>query len=223
MILYIDTAVNKCTTALFWDGKCINSITNQDAFKASEVLHLQIEKLLKQQQVALEDLKAIALNGGPGSYTGLRIGASAAKGLCYALDIPLIALNGLELMAVSAKQEFNNEFDYYVPMIDARRMEVFTATYDKDLNLVHEAKPVILNDNYLSDLTNSKILLIGNGSGKANAHIFRKNAIFAPECEIITDYLGSFLWLKWENKDLTNYYTYSPNYLKNFYTTSKLS
>jgi tRNA threonylcarbamoyladenosine biosynthesis protein TsaB len=219
MILCIDTAVSSCAVSLSWEEKTIAKIQHNDAHKASEVLHTMIQQLLEDNQTHLGNIKAIAVNGGPGSYTGLRIGATTAKGLCYALNIPLIHIDGLMLLTEGLiKRNQQTDFDYYIPMIDARRMEVFTCVYNAKFENITPAKPVILNDAFGSDLTDGKVAVFGNGSAKAETLIRFTNFTFFNTYETNIDDFNSLCWKKYKANEFENFATYSPNYLKDFYS-----
>ena len=133
-ILHLETSTQQCSVALAKDGRCISKkklLTEN--FSHSEKLHLFIQDVINKAGIVISDLEAIAISKGPGSYTGLRIGVAAAKGLCFALDLPLIAINSLTIMV----QPFfdKKDFDFLIPMLDARRMEVYTSVFNKRQNI----------------------------------------------------------------------------------------
>ena len=147
LILSLETATTNCSVALASDGKVVASRSINSGYSHSEKINVFIEEVIAQAGVTLKDLQAVAVSSGPGSYTGLRIGISTAKGLCYALDIPLIAINTLDAMA----QGFNARKDeLIVPMIDARRMEVYSAVYDSEKKRVSEIEAIVVDNQYLS-------------------------------------------------------------------------
>lgn len=221
MILCIDTAIEKCSVSLTWEGKTIDKIEHDDAFKASEVLHSLIKKLLDVNEKLASDIRAIAINGGPGSYTGLRIGAASAKGLCYALNIPLIHIDGLILMTYGIINRYHQTgFDYYIPMIDARRMEVYTCILNDKYENFLEPQPVILSEVFATDLSENKILIFGNGSLKASEIIKHPNAKFYTHFESNIIDFNELVWQKYINSDFENTTYYSPKYLKGLYVKS---
>lgn len=220
MILCIDTALEKCSISLCWNGECIDVLTNDQTYKASEVLHILIEQLLAKNNIGMDDLKAVAVNGGPGSYTGLRIGATAAKGLCYALDIPLININGLRLMTEEILERFDSTFDYYIPMIDARRIEVFTCIFDQEMNTILPPQPKILTSDFLDAYENDLIVIYGNGGEKAKELLNKKQITFVSNVETSAKYFKTLAWNKWLNKNFENNNTYAPKYLKKFHSIS---
>src|SRR6187431_295345 len=143
LILNIDTAVDVASICLAKDGNVLSIARNESQKDHASWLHIAIKEIFEKNTLELGSVDAIAVTGGPGSYTGLRIGMATAKGICYALNKPLIALNTLHVMANAAKKE---KADLLCPMIDARRMEVFTAMYSKDLQIVKEPAAIELNE-----------------------------------------------------------------------------
>src|SRR6187401_260662 len=130
LILNIDTAVDVASICLAKDGKVLSIAKNESQKDHASWLHVAIKEVFEENNLELRSVDAIAVTGGPGSYTGLRIGVATAKGICYALNKPLISVNTLESFAAGIRKK-NPDFDYYVPMLDARRMEVYCAIYDK--------------------------------------------------------------------------------------------
>lgn len=174
-----------------------------------------IKNLLSEEKVALHQIKAIALSNGPGSYTGLRVGMATAKGLCYALNIPLITISTLKMMAISA---VHLEADLYCPMIDARRMEIFTAIYDPNLTEVKPPFNLVLEQESFEDtLATNKILFFGNGSAKFQQIINHPNALFAP-IESSAKHLVHESFLKLKNDEVVDIAYSEPFYIKEFYS-----
>lgn len=164
-ILNIETTTTNCSVALGEDGKVIAIKEDySNKYSHAERLHIYIQEILKEAGWKLSELDAVAVSMGPGSYTGLRIGVSAAKGLCYAQGIPLLSVSTLQALALQVKQE---DIDYVVPMLDARRMEVYTAVFGSDGELVSEIQAKILNASSFSDLLEKgSSAFIGNGVEK---------------------------------------------------------
>ncbi|MBS1620832.1 MAG: tRNA (adenosine(37)-N6)-threonylcarbamoyltransferase complex dimerization subunit type 1 TsaB [Bacteroidetes bacterium] len=214
LILNIDTALESASICLAKDGVAINNSSNPEQKDHAAWLQPAISKMLKASNVDVKDLDAIAVSIGPGSYTGLRVGLSSAKGLCYALHIPLVTLRTLEIMAYAAK---NQDVDLLCPMIDARRMEVFTAVYTHSLQEIMPAQALILEHNSFSNLlTSNKILFFGNGSIKFAGLQNHDNAVFRQihfdAASMSSMSFNGFLLQKFT--DLT----YSePSYLKDFF------
>jgi len=214
LILNIDTAVDKASVCLAKDGEMLQFAVNETQKDHASWLHTIIATILKKNKSLITDLNAVAVSIGPGSYTGLRVGLSSAKGLCYALNIPLITIGTLEMIAFAAKEE---DTDLICPMIDARRMEVFTAVYDKTLHQIRAPHAMVVDKNsFASLLLSGKILFCGNGCKKLQTIILSKNAMFSP-LQGNADHLASLsfnYFLKNEFADLA----YSgPLYIKEFY------
>ncbi len=175
-ILNIETSTSVCSVALGSDGQIVDHHENYDGQTHATLLSQFIDDMLNTAKRKDMKLDAIAVSIGPGSYTGLRIGLSQAKGLAFGLDIPLIGVNTLQLLTVTAMfQEFFDDDVLFVPMIDARRMEVYTAVYNNALEAIMEPQPMILDENSFGDLLESNYLVfMGNGSDKARDIIERK-------------------------------------------------
>jgi tRNA threonylcarbamoyladenosine biosynthesis protein TsaB len=175
--------------------------------------------MLQQTGIAVSDIQAVAVSNGPGSYTGLRVGLAAAKGLCFALHIPLITLNTLDIMA-KAMQQMEPKADAYCPMIDARRMEVFTALYDSTLKPLHVPTAVLLEEEFLKqERATKRIVYAGSGAGKWTALIQEKNLIIHE-----TDWLAAFKTASWQafEQQLWADTAYAePFYCKAFYQPVK--
>lgn len=177
LILNIDTAVQSASVCLAEEETILGSATNPSERESAAWLHTVIHNLLQQTNTPLQKLQGIAVSAGPGSYTGLRVGMATAKGLCYALSVPLITVPTLQLMAASVRQP---DVQLLCPMIDARRMEVFTALYDTELNEVMPANNLILaEDSFTEWLARYRTLFFGNGSEKATPLINHHHAVFA--------------------------------------------
>jgi tRNA threonylcarbamoyladenosine biosynthesis protein TsaB len=184
LILNIETATKVCSVAIGEDGKVIaeTEIRGQQSHAGS--LTLLIEQCLQEIGRTLQDLDAIAVSHGPGSYTGLRIGLSTAKGICYALEKPLITVNTLAALANVTAARFPDENAVYCPMIDARRMEVYTAIFDKNGAQIKKTQPLIVdNEDYFDDyfINNRTVIFSGDGSTKCQEIIIDKNAKFVPQ------------------------------------------
>lgn len=223
LILNIDTSGETAQVSFSKDGQVLQYLVNESQKDHASFLQPAILELTKISGIALNDIDAIAVTAGPGSYTGLRVGMASAKGLCYALKKPLIALNTLEVLTVSATLLFSFKDNpvLFCPMIDARRMEVFTAIYDKDLNPYLSPRPLILNEmSFEKELSAGKILFLGTGSIKWEAICNHPNAMFeqvAIHPEGISK-RSNDLFLKKQFTDLA----YSePFYLKEFQTLTK--
>lgn len=179
-ILNIETSTTTCSVALSSDGQVVDHHENYDGLSHATLLSKFIDDALSTANRKEIKLDAIAVSIGPGSYTGLRIGLSQAKGLAFGLDLPLIGVNTLQLLAVTAMfRDFFDDDVLFVPMIDARRMEVYTAVYNNALEAILQPQPLILDENSFSDLLDKNTLvLMGNGSDKAKGVIHHNNAHF---------------------------------------------
>jgi len=218
LILNIDTAVDIASVCLADDGRILSIERNERQKDHAAWLHPGIKEIFEKNNWQLTTIDAIAVTGGPGSYTGLRIGMTAAKGICYALNKPLIILNTLQVMANAAKDETAG---LLCPMIDARRMEVFTAIYSKDLQIIKEPAAIEINEKSFDEelLTNS-ICFFGNGSIKFQPIKKDQKAIFS---DIISD-ATSMITLsgeKFKQKEFADLAYAEPLYLKEFYTPAK--
>jgi tRNA threonylcarbamoyladenosine biosynthesis protein TsaB len=178
-ILNIDTATEAAHVSLAQNGVVLQQLANQTQNEHAAFVQPAAAALVKAAGISFAQLCAVAVTAGPGSYTGLRVGMASAKGLCYALNKPLIALNTLQIMAAAAQMQHTEKNILFCPMIDARRMEVFTALYDDALNIILEPCAMILTTESFKDyLVNNKILFFGNGSKKWNNLINHSNALF---------------------------------------------
>lgn len=186
LILNIDTALTTASVSLCREGVPLMTLVNDQTLDHAAWLHTAINKLVTHNKIKLRDLDAIGISNGPGSYTGLRIGLSAAKGICFSLRLPLLLVSTLELMAIAAlnraPREQSGASVYLCPLIDARRMEVFYALYDKQFHIIKEPQAAILSQDFFSDLLQSKkILFFGTGSTKLHDMLSHENAIFNIE------------------------------------------
>lgn len=215
IILNIDTAVESASVCLAKDANLIQFAINSNQKDHASWLHSIIQKIISGSDLNLKDIEAVAVSIGPGSYTGLRVGLSAAKGLCFALNIPLITINTLEMMAHAVKDD---KADYICPLIDARRMEVFMAVYNKNMQLVVKPCAMIIKpDSFDSLLASGKILFSGNGSKKLQEIMVHSNAIFNNNVATSADmmYLSEKSFSEKAFADLA--YT-EPFYIKEFYS-----
>ena len=221
LILQIETATQVCSAALSRDGKTIavKELRANNIHAAS--LTLFIQEVMGIAGVSYPDLDAIAVSKGPGSYTGLRIGVSTAKGLCFALDKPLIAIGTLGMMAKGFLNQ-NPDFKGLVcPMIDARRMEVFTAIYDSSLNIVEEVSAkIVTEDSFQSLLNLHKITFIGDGAEKCKSTINHANAEFSIQNYNSSANMSELAFTAFEASDFVDLAYFEPFYLKDFVLTT---
>ncbi len=214
LILNIETATTNCSVSISKDGETL--VLKEDyssKYSHAERLHVYIDEVLKEAKVKRSDLDAIAVSQGPGSYTGLRIGVSAAKGLCYALDKPLISVSTLEALA----HQVNIEPGVIVPMLDARRMEVYSAVFNSDYNRVRDTQAQVLNDESFKEyLQNGKVHFIGNGVEKTKTLITHSNAIFIENKLPSAKEMGKLAFNKFLKNEFEDVAYFEPFYLKDF-------
>ena len=218
LILNIDTAVDTASLCLAESDKILSLEKNERQKDHAAWLHPAIKEIFDKNNRELKTIDAIAVTGGPGSYTGLRIGMTAAKGICYALNKPLIILNTLQVMANAAR---NETADLLCPMIDARRMEVFTAIFSKDLQTIKEPAAIEINEkSFDEDLLTNTICFFGNGSIKFRPIKKNQKAIFSS---VISDAAAmiSLSEEKFKQKEFADLAYAEPLYLKEFHTPAK--
>ena len=219
-ILAIETTTKNCSVALFENEKLLALKEHRsDDYSHAEQLTLFIIEVLIETKLTLKNINAIALSKGPGSYTGLRIGASTAKGLCYSLDIPLISISTLKSMAYS--MALRESFELFCPMIDARRMEVFSAVYDKDNNEIRAVKADIVNEQTYTPYLKAEMLFFGDGALKCKEIINDKNAHFLNDIYPSAINLGVLANIKFIKKDFEDVAYFEPCYLKDFVAGKK--
>ena len=218
LLLHIDTSVDKGSICLSNDDIILDYAECLLQKDQSAWLHPSIKNILSKNNISIRDLQAVSVVNGPGSYTGLRIGLAAAKGICYALSIPLIILSTLEVMASAVLSSENN---YLIcPMIDARRQEVFTAVYNNQLLEVLPAQALILDENSFSELLSTHpILFCGNGSMKWQSICYNKNAFFKIKSFDARDAV-SIANQYFKKEKFANTAYSEPQYLKQVYIKS---
>lgn len=216
LILSLETSVDSCSVALHKNGKLLTSAFVDEPQAHAGKLGFLIEKVLTESSTLPQSLQAIAIASGPGSYTGLRIGVSTAKGLCYSLSIPLIAVNTLQLMAYQASQS-SNEQAFLCPMIDARRMEVYSLLMDSSLSILEPIKAEIIDEqSYSQLLSKHRIAFFGNGAAKCRGVITNPNAIFLEGIVPSSISLGQMAARKFQKAEVEDLIHFEPFYLKEF-------
>ena len=214
-ILNIETSTKACSVALHKNGELI--VSREDVttnFSHSEKLLKFISKLFSDAKLSLSDLDAIAVSMGPGSYTGLRIGVSTAKGLCYGLDIPLISISTLKAMSFGMALEI--KADLFCPMIDARRMEVYSAFFDINNTEVRKIQADIIDENSYKKELEKKVGFFGDGSEKLIEKIKDKNAIFVSDIHPSAKNMGLLSYQKFTKSLFEDLAYFEPFYLKDF-------
>lgn len=222
LILNIDTATTIGSVCLSENGKPLQTLFNDQQKDHAATMVLFVQEIMRKQGITPAQLDAVAVSAGPGSYTGLRVGVATAKGLCYAWNKPLIAVSTLKMMAQGLLEQSGDQEAYYAPMIDARRMEVYTAVYKSDLSELLPPQALILTpDAFQAQLDQHKTYFFGDGSEKwqqlLSAH---PNAVFVPY-QVSAAHLSSLSNASFEHKYFVDVAYFSPFYLKPFHFTSK--
>ena len=225
-ILLLDTATEVCSVALSENGRVVAYQEENSGFRHSELLTLFIGELLNDKGWLFEQLDAVSVSRGPGSYTGLRIGVSVAKGLCYGLNLPLIAVSSIDSMAHHMAQLLMERKDpdpsdiLLCPMIDARRMEVFTALYNREGSPLTEVKAEIIHDDSFSEeLGTGKVYFFGNGANKCREKIKHPNARFEDDIHASARFMSKIATENYHKKKFENLAYFEPFYLKDFIAT----
>ncbi|WP_298904494.1 tRNA (adenosine(37)-N6)-threonylcarbamoyltransferase complex dimerization subunit type 1 TsaB [uncultured Psychroserpens sp.] len=214
VILNIETSTTNCSVSLSKQGETlVLKEDNNINYSHAESLHIFIDSVLKSAQMKRSDINAVAVSKGPGSYTGLRIGVSAAKGLSYALDVPLISVSTLQALAYQVKAVDA----FIVPMLDARRLEVYSAVFDSSYNAIRSIEAQILNEQSFSDyLSKGKVYFIGNGVEKTKKLISHPNAIFIEGKLPSAGEMSALSYEKYKKSDIEDVAYFEPFYLKDF-------
>ena len=216
-ILNIETATKNCSVALAKEGKTIvcKEIA-EEGYSHAERLHVFIEEIIKEAGIAFPDISAIAVSQGPGSYTGLRIGVSAAKGLCYALGIPLIAVDTLQVLASQAKVSDG----LIIPMLDARRMEVYSAIFTPNFDNKRAVQAEIITENSFNDLQKT-LYFVGDCAEKCKPVLNKQNHVFLEAIKYPSAKEMSLLsFEKYQKNEIVDVAYFEPYYLKDFMMTS---
>lgn len=217
-ILALETSSKICSAALFENNQLLHKKEEGGEYSHAEKLAAFVEEILQISKVEYKELSAVAISKGPGSYTGLRIGTSTAKGICYALGIPLISIPTLQAMAFMLKQSVNVGNALICPMIDARRMEVYTAIFDSGLNPIKETSAEIVTEDFLDVfLEEHKVFFCGDGSAKAEHLLKAKtNAVFSTEGMPSAEGIGALAYEKFQHSQFEDVAYFEPFYLKDF-------
>ena len=213
-ILNIETSTTNCSVSLSNGGEILVLKEDYNSnFSHAESLHLFIEEVISSANIKPSQIDAIAVSMGPGSYTGLRIGVSSAKGLCFSLDKPLISVSTLESLSL----QVNIEKGYIVPMLDARRMEIYSAIFDANHLQIRDIQAQILDEiSFLDYLEKDKVYFIGTGVEKTKSIIKHKNAVFIENKLPSANEMGLIAYNKYAKNDFENVAYFEPFYLKDF-------
>ena len=219
LILSLETSTSVCSVAIAQDGRLIADKVSFENKSHATLLTVFVEQILAETGINALDLDAVAVSQGPGSYTGLRIGVSTAKGICYASGAKLIAIDTLKSMAIAARKA-DATVDLYCSMIDARRMEVYTALYDSALNRVSDTQALIIDaDSFAEKLKTKKIAFYGDGADKCRQVIDSPNALFVEGvCPLARNMVG-LAEEAFAAADFKDVAYFDPFYLKDFVAT----
>ncbi|MEM5566714.1 tRNA (adenosine(37)-N6)-threonylcarbamoyltransferase complex dimerization subunit type 1 TsaB [Psychroserpens sp. AS72] len=214
IILSIETSTTNCSVSLSKQGETLVLKEDNNAnYSHAESLHVFINDVLKTAKINKSEIDAIAVSKGPGSYTGLRIGVSAAKGLCYALDKPLISISTLHALA----HQVDAQNGVIIPMLDARRMEVYSAIYDHKFNVLRDIEAQILDEfSFKQQLENGNVFFVGNGTEKTKAIINHKNAIYIDNKLPSANEMSALAYDKYKIGNTEDVAYFEPFYLKDF-------
>lgn len=221
IILAIETSAENCSVSISVEDSILCALSNNEQKSHAKKLLSTIDNLLKETEISLDELNAIAISEGPGSYTGLRIGVSSAKGLALALGIPIIAINTLYAMSFSVAHTLP-DFDLYLPMLDARRLEVYTLLMDNECNIIKETSAEVLTDTSFVDILNTnKVLCFGSGSEKfKNISAHSENINWLSDSYPTSLHLHQIALDKYCKKEFIDTLYFEPFYLKEFHSTS---
>lgn len=213
-LLYIETSTKNCSVAISRKGELLCLCEeSSDKYIHSEKLHLFVEWALEGAEISIKELDGVCVSKGPGGYTGLRIGVSAAKGYCFGLDVPLMSLNSLEILA---HPQTKKQTDLIIPMIDARRMEVYTSVFDVDGNMLTPIRAMVLDETSFGEYSNKKIIFCGDGAAKAKDILNLPNAVYESGTFPSAENMIQAAEIKFKNKEFEDTAYFEPFYLKEF-------
>jgi tRNA threonylcarbamoyladenosine biosynthesis protein TsaB len=220
IVLSLETSTTVTSAALHENGQLLVSRELHLKQAAASQLTVLIDQLFSASGMGRTQLDAVAVSGGPGSYTGLRIGTATAKGICYALDRPLIAIDSLHVLASSIPKEHNGRL--LCPMIDARRMEVYCCLLSESLDIMEESHPKVIDENsFLDHLQNHHISFFGNGSAKCKTMISHPHALFVDDAYPNAEAMGILAFRKFMSGQFADVRAFEPAYLKEFVAKTK--
>ncbi len=214
LILNLETATTNCSVCLAKDGEILSIREHNSAgYSHAENLHVFISECLEEASYTPDSLDAIAVSKGPGSYTGLRIGVSAAKGLCFALNIPLIAISTLEILA----KQIQVKSGVIIPLLDARRLEVYSSVYNKDIKQIRETRAEEISERSFEEYSNQDyVYLVGNGATKCKGIIQQENISYKEEIVPSSKELATLSFESFISKEFEDVAYFEPDYLKKF-------
>ncbi|EJL64188.1 tRNA (adenosine(37)-N6)-threonylcarbamoyltransferase complex dimerization subunit type 1 TsaB [Flavobacterium sp. CF136] len=216
-ILNIETATKNCSVAIAKNGETVlcKEIA-EEGYSHAEKLHIFIEEVIAEAGISVHDLAAVAVSQGPGSYTGLRIGVSAAKGLCFALNIPLIAVDTLKTLASQVKVSDGK----IIPMLDARRMEVYSAVFNSNLEIERPIQAEIIDEDSFKEYTET-VYFVGDCAEKCKTVLIKDNFVFLEEIKYPSaKEMSKISYDKFQISDTVDVAYFEPYYLKDFMITA---
>lgn len=223
LLLSLESSTQYCSVALHNEGVMVASKVIETPRSAASQLAVMIEEIFRMAQIKPQELKGVIVAAGPGSYTGLRIGVATAKGLCYALNIPIVSVNTLELMAYqflnteAFKKHIRSSEAILCPMLDARRMEVYCVVMDHDLNYVEPVQAKVIDGGSFKEIMESSpIFFFGDGADKCRDIIIHPNAYFFSDVMPLASSLGEMGFKKWKEGTYEDLVSFEPFYLKDF-------
>jgi tRNA threonylcarbamoyladenosine biosynthesis protein TsaB len=216
LILSLETSASTCSVAIHENGALLKSLEISTPQAHASQLAVLIQEVFHQSSTKIAALSAVSVSSGPGSYTGVRIGTSTAKGICVALDIPLLAIPTLDLIVSQAKDQSAAEA-LFCPMIDAKRMEVYSQVVTKNFDIILEPQSVIVDELSFADLLEtSKILFFGDGSKKCRPVLTHRNALFIDGIVPSAEKMGTISFMKFREGKFEDLVNFTPFYLKDF-------
>lgn len=220
ILLNLETATTNCSVSISKDDQIIAlKENNAENYSHSEQLHIFIKEALQEASLSFSDIEAVSISKGPGSYTGLRIGVSAAKGLCFSLDVPLISIPTLESMARQVELQAG---EIVIPVLDARRMEVYSCVYDADYQEIRETRAEIIDEGSFAEYASaSKVYLIGSGAEKCRGALEHPNFQFEETIVPSAREMAPLAFKKFQAKHFEDVAYFEPYYLKDFVIQSK--
>ena len=226
LILNIETSTDICSVSISENGDCkflkiyIPESVAIEKYSHSKLLAVFIDEVLKENSILPTDIDAVAVSAGPGSYTGLRIGVSSAKGFAFGIGKPLIAIDTMHIIAKMAKAKITDSFDFIVPMTDARRMEVYCSVFDNSLKQITPVEAKIITQESFEDFKIFKTCFCGNGAEKCSEILQNKNFSFKKNIFPSAEFMGEFAEQKFIENDFVNIVDFEPYYLKDFIATT---
>lgn len=219
ILLHLETSTKNCSVAISKDGELLALCEEYDEkYGHSEKLHQFVEWAMEGAEIELKDLDGVCVSKGPGSYTGLRIGVSAAKGFSFGLDIPMLSLESLEILAES---QINQGYDLIIPMIDARRMEVYTCIYNGEGEKLTKIEAKVLDENSFSEYADKKIVFMGDGAEKCKDLLQLPHAEFKSDIHPSGEFMIRKAEEKFKSKEFEDTAYFEPFYLKEFIAGKK--